>query len=97
MVLVGDFFSFVLSDNVCTWPIKIKLSLSESNPVRIYQALIWRGSVCIHKNMCIHKYIYVCIYTYTGEKKEVDLLQMQSLFFNKGVNCALNTSFHILV
>lgn len=34
---------------------------------------------------------------YTEEKKERYLLQMQSLFFNKGVNFALNTSFHILV
>lgn len=37
------------------------------------------------------------VYTYTGEKKELDLLQRQSLFFNKEVNFALNTSFHILV
>lgn len=74
MVLVWDFFfPFILPDNVCAWPMKVKLFPSESNLVCIYQDLIWRGSVClgIYINTCIHKCVYVCVYTYTGEKKEL--------------------------
>lgn len=104
---LGFFLSFILSDT-CAWPIKIKLSLSLPSQMQFVftKTLYGEGSVCtyiyIHmyiyiRNTCIHKCIYVCTYTNTGEKKELDLLQRQCLFFSKVVNFAISTSFHVLV
>lgn len=52
--------------------------------------------MCIYINVCIHFYIFMYIYIYKGEKR-LDLLQRESLFFNKEVNCASNTSSHVFV
>lgn len=91
------FLSFILSD-MCAQPIKIKLPLSLPSQIQFVftKTFYGEGSVCVYicmRNTCIHKCIYAC--TYTGEKK--DLLQRQCLFFSKGVNFSLSTSFHILV
>ena len=66
---------------MCAWPIKLSLSLLSQIQLVFTKTLYGEG-VCVYINACIHKCLYVCTYAYTEEKKELDLLQRQSLFFH---------------
>lgn len=46
---------------------------------------------------CMYTFLYIYVYIHIQGRKKLDLLQRESLFFNKEVNCASNTSSHVFV